>query len=193
VLRTDGGPAYSLFVEPRDRAMETWNGYRPGVEGAVQDFGADEAHPNGELLDKIPELIRGAQRVYHTLGRDAAFDARLVAALDQMRLRSRANNDPADAIVDARSITHAMRLFKEPGELDVMRRARRSAARATQRRRGSRGRARSSTSCRPRSSTRSARTARADPPTPRSSAAARTPRCCTTCATTRSCARTSWF
>jgi len=123
VLRTDGGPAYTLFVEPRDRAMETWNGYRPGVEGAVQDFGADEAHPNDELLDKLAGLIRSAQRIYHTLGRDAAFDARLVAALDQMRLRSRANADPADAIVDARSITHPMRLVKEPAELDLMRRA----------------------------------------------------------------------
>jgi Xaa-Pro aminopeptidase len=123
VLRTDGGPAYTLFVEPRDRAMEIWNGYRPGVEGAVQDFGADEAHPNHELLDKIPELIRGTQRIYHVLGRDPVLDSRLVAALEQMRLRSRANADPADAIVDARSITHAMRMFKDPAELDVMRRA----------------------------------------------------------------------
>ena len=31
VLRTDGGPAFTLFVEPRDRAAETWTGYRPGV------------------------------------------------------------------------------------------------------------------------------------------------------------------
>src|SRR5262245_17262353 len=123
VLRTDGGPPYALFVEPRDRAMETWNGYRPGVEGAVQDFGADEAHPNTELLERVPELVRSAQRIYHTLGRDAALDAKLVGALEQMRLRSRANNDPAEAIVDIRSITHAMRLFKDPSELDVMRRA----------------------------------------------------------------------
>ena len=40
-----------------------------------------------------------------------------------MRLRSRANADPADAIVDPRSITHPMRLFKDPAELDLMRRA----------------------------------------------------------------------
>jgi Xaa-Pro aminopeptidase len=123
VLRTDGGPGYTLFVEPRDRALETWTGYRPGVEGAVQDFAADEAHPNSELAAKVPELIRGAKRIYHVLGRDAALDAQLVAALDQMRLRSRTNSDPADEIVDPRSITHAMRLFKDPSELDLMRRA----------------------------------------------------------------------
>jgi len=123
VLRTDGGPEYTLFVEPRDPAMETWTGYRPGVEGAVRDFGADEAHPAGELLGKLPELLRRAKRVYHVLGRDAALDARLVEALEEMRLRSRTNADPAEAIVDPRSITHPMRLVKEPAELDTMRRA----------------------------------------------------------------------
>ena len=43
LVRTDGGPEYTLYVEPRDPAMETWTGYRPGTEGAVRDFGADEA------------------------------------------------------------------------------------------------------------------------------------------------------
>ena len=41
VLRTDGGPPFSLFVQPRERAAETWTGYRPGVEGAKSDYGAD--------------------------------------------------------------------------------------------------------------------------------------------------------
>jgi Xaa-Pro aminopeptidase len=48
VLRADGGPAFTLFVEPREREAEVWNGFRPGVEGAVRDFGADEA-PRAEL------------------------------------------------------------------------------------------------------------------------------------------------
>jgi len=123
VLRTDGGPAYTLFVEPRDPAMETWTGYRPGTAGAVQDFGADEAHPGDELLEKIPELIRRARRIFHVLGHDAALDARITGTLEQMRLRSRANADPADAIFDPRALTHAMRMFKDPGEIDLMRRA----------------------------------------------------------------------
>jgi Xaa-Pro aminopeptidase len=123
VLRTDGGPPYTLFVEPRDRALEIWNGYRPGIEGAVQDYGADEAHPNADLLAKVPDLIRKARRIYHLLGRDAALDAEITRALDHMRLRSRANPEPADAIIDPRSITHPMRLLKDPSEIDLMRRA----------------------------------------------------------------------
>ena len=63
LLRRDGGPAFTLFVEPRDPDAETWTGYRPGVEGAVPDFGADEAHPIGELVDKLPKLLESTASV----------------------------------------------------------------------------------------------------------------------------------
>jgi Xaa-Pro aminopeptidase len=122
-LPGDAEPRYTLFVEPRDPALETWTGYRPGVEGAVADHGADAAHPADELLGKIPELLQGATRVYHVLGRDTALDAKLASTVDEMRLRSRTGVVPPSEIVDPRAIVHEMRLRKEPAELDVMRRA----------------------------------------------------------------------
>lgn len=123
VLRTDGGAAFSLFVEPRDPEMETWNGFRPGVEGAIADYAADEAHPNHTLADKLPELISGARRIFHVLGTDAALDEKLFHILHEMRLRSRRGVNPPDDIVDPRSVLHEMRLHKEPAELEIMRRA----------------------------------------------------------------------
>jgi Xaa-Pro aminopeptidase len=123
VLRTDGGPPFTLFVEPHDRSAETWTGYRPGVEGATRDFGADEAFPRAEFLARLPELVQGAGRIYHVLGRDAEVDAKLVASLDEMRLRSRAGLVPASEIVDPRSILHEMRLRKAPEEVELLRRA----------------------------------------------------------------------
>jgi Xaa-Pro aminopeptidase len=123
VLRTDGGPAYTLFVEPRDREMETWTGYRPGTDGATSDYEADEAHPSPEFLSRLPELIKPAKRIFHVLGRDAKVDATITETLETLRLRSRQGTDPAEAIVDPRSILHPMRLRKEPAELDIMRRA----------------------------------------------------------------------
>ncbi|NNL84089.1 MAG: M24 family metallopeptidase [Myxococcales bacterium] len=122
ILRPGDKP-FTLFVEPRDRAAETWTGYRPGVEGAVDDYGADVAHPRSELRDKLPELIADTSRIYHVLGRDAEIDKVLIASLDEMRLRSRAGHNPASEIVDPRSRIHEMRLRKEPGELELMRRA----------------------------------------------------------------------
>ncbi len=123
VLRTDGGPEYTLFVEPRDREAETWNGYRPGVEGAVRDHGADEAHSIDDLPGELPVLVRKAERLYHVLGRDREIDMRILDTLESMRLRSRQGLVPADSIVDPRGIVHEMRLMKEPAELDIMRRA----------------------------------------------------------------------
>jgi len=123
VLRSDGGPEYTLYVEPRDLEAETWTGYRPGVEGARRDYDADEAFPNTELPKQLPDLLAGARRVYHALGRDPALDARIVEICDGMRLRSRQGRVPPEAIVDPRSVVHEMRLRKEPAELDLMRRA----------------------------------------------------------------------
>jgi len=123
LLRTDGGPEYTLYVEPRNRELEIWNGYRPGVEGAREDYGADEAYPEAEFLGQLPELVRRTKRIYHALGRSSGIDRAITDTLNEMRLRSRNVGAPADAIVDPRSIVHEMRLYKEPAELDIMRRA----------------------------------------------------------------------
>ena len=123
VLRTGGGPEYTLYVEPRDRDLEIWTGFRPGIEGAREDYGADEACPESEFLSQLPDLVRKTQRIFHTLGRNTDVDRRITSTLEDMRLRSRQSGAPAESIVDPRSIVHEMRLFKEPAELDIMRRA----------------------------------------------------------------------
>jgi Xaa-Pro aminopeptidase len=123
VLRTDGGPVFTLFVEPRQHEAEVWTGYRPGVDGAVRDYAADAAFPSHELIESLPKLLERVRRVFHVLGRDAALDAKLVESLDGMRLRSRTGLVPPAEIVDPRSILHEMRMFKDPSELEIMRRA----------------------------------------------------------------------
>ncbi|HEX9814578.1 MAG TPA: aminopeptidase P N-terminal domain-containing protein, partial [Myxococcota bacterium] len=123
LLRTDGGPEFTLYVEPRNRELETWTGYRPGIEGALADYGADEAYPQAEFVNQLPDIVRRSRRIYHALGRTPEIDRAITSTLDGMRLRSRNVDAPADAIVDPRSIVHEMRLYKEPAELEIMRHA----------------------------------------------------------------------
>ncbi|HDH03452.1 MAG TPA: Xaa-Pro aminopeptidase, partial [Actinobacteria bacterium] len=54
---------YVLFVRPRDREMEIWNGYRAGVEGAMERFGADAAYPIEDLESHLRRRLVGRSRV----------------------------------------------------------------------------------------------------------------------------------
>ncbi len=123
VLRSDGGPRFTLYVEPRQREAEIWTGRRPGVEGALADYDADAAKPIQNFLDDLPELARAARRIYCVLGRNAAFDAKLLETLEQARLHSRRGVLPAEAIIDPRNLLHEMRLYKTTAEVDLLRRA----------------------------------------------------------------------
>jgi Xaa-Pro aminopeptidase len=123
ILSTRDGPSYSLFVQPRDPAAETWTGFRPGVEGAVDDYGADAAHARDDLFEKLPEMLRGAQRIYHTLGRDRDIDTRIISLQDEIRRQSRGGVLPANEIIDPRLLVHEMRLHKSKDEIQLMQRA----------------------------------------------------------------------
>src|SRR5579885_1764073 len=46
----------TLFVRPRDRDREVWDGPRAGVDGARQLFGADASFVVTELDEKLPNL-----------------------------------------------------------------------------------------------------------------------------------------
>ena len=49
---------YILFVRDRDPTRETWDGTRAGPDGAVRDYGADDAFPIGDIDDILPGLHR---------------------------------------------------------------------------------------------------------------------------------------
>lgn len=109
----------ALFLRVRDRALETWNGKRLGVEAAPAALGVDAAYPIGELAQRLPALLTGAHRVFAKLGADAAFDRLVFEAAERARGRS---GNPS-AFVDPGTILHEMRLLKDASEIETMRRA----------------------------------------------------------------------
>src|SRR5688572_33107311 len=75
---------YVLFVRPRDREMEIWNGRRAGVEGAVATYGADTAYPIGQLEDKLREWMLERPMLFYRLGQPA-YDARILRLVSELR------------------------------------------------------------------------------------------------------------
>lgn len=113
---------YVLFVLPRDREKEIWTGRRAGVEGAKERYGAQEAFTVEELDRELPRLLAGASTVHAPLGLDPAFDAKLVQAMAELRRKARGAPAP-DRLADCGPLLHELRLFKDEGELALLRRA----------------------------------------------------------------------
>ncbi|MEG4319201.1 MULTISPECIES: aminopeptidase P N-terminal domain-containing protein [unclassified Microcoleus] len=114
---------FVLFVQPKDLEKETWHGYRAGVEGAKELYGADEAFPIAELAEKLPKYLEKADRIYYHFGRDRTFDQTVLNHWQSlMRTYPKRGTGPT-AIEDSNIILHPMRLVKSQTELALMRKA----------------------------------------------------------------------
>jgi Xaa-Pro aminopeptidase len=113
---------YVLFVRPRDRELEIWNGRRAGVEGAIAIYGADAAYPVDELDAKLRDYALGREVLFYRLG-NRAFDGRVTRLVEQARaMRTRGYVTPV-RIEDPGPILHDLRLRRSPAELARQRRA----------------------------------------------------------------------
>ena len=115
---------FTLFVRPRDREKEIWNGRRAGVEGAKESYGADEAFPVEEFDAKLTELLDGAGSLYYRLGGGhAELDQTLIRQLSRMRMMGRRGVRPPQTIIDPGTLIHEMRLVKSDEEVALMQRS----------------------------------------------------------------------
>ncbi len=112
-----------LFCRKRDRAQEIWNGYRAGQEGAVSEFGADQAYDILELDERMPDLMAGCERIYYALGKRSAFDRRVVNWLNQVRTKARSGVRAPQELLMLDHWLHDLRLFKSSEEIRLMRKA----------------------------------------------------------------------
>ncbi len=114
---------FVLFVRPKDLEKETWSGYRIGIEKAKEMYGADEAYPIQELDEKLLQYLTKADKIYYRLGRDQAFNQKILRHWQQlMRVYPKHGTGPI-ALQDAGTILHSMRLIKTEAELALMRTA----------------------------------------------------------------------
>jgi len=116
------GP-YVLFVQPRDPEREVWTGRRAGVEGAREQFAADEAHPVAEIDEVLPTYLENVERLYYTFGKDEAFDRQVVKWLNAARAKARQGVRAPRMIVDVDELLHEMRLVKGTEEIATLERA----------------------------------------------------------------------
>ncbi|HEY9837041.1 MAG TPA: aminopeptidase P N-terminal domain-containing protein [Vampirovibrionales bacterium] len=114
---------FVLFVQPKDPEKEVWTGYRMGVEGAKERYGADEAYPISELEEKLPQYLIKADRLYYHFGRDRRFNETVLTHWQRLMKTYPKRGTGPIAIQDSGTILHPLRLVKSPAELELMRKA----------------------------------------------------------------------
>ncbi|MGX5731020.1 aminopeptidase P N-terminal domain-containing protein [Pseudoxanthomonas beigongshangi] len=112
-----------LFCRERDPERESWDGPRAGQEGAVDEYGMDDAYPIEDLDEILPGLLEGRSRVYYHFGRDADFDLKLIGWVRHVRAQVRQGAQPPHEFLELGHLLHDLRLFKSKDELKLMQRA----------------------------------------------------------------------
>lgn len=105
--QTDDNWRCRLYVRPRDIKMETWNGRRPGLEGALAGWPVDETSSRDEIESELKALIEDAENVYHVSGIDSGVDV-IVETMNE------------STPLDPRKILDNMRVIKSAGEIALM-------------------------------------------------------------------------
>ena len=119
-----------LFCRERDAERERWDGARAGTEGAVAEYGFDDAFPIDDIDDILPGMIEGRSRVYYHFGRDSEFDLKLIGWVNRVRAEVRRGAVPPHEFVALSHLLHDLRLYKSRAELRAMRKSARIAAAA---------------------------------------------------------------
>src|SRR5437879_7087858 len=94
VLVAGEEPRSILFCRERNPERELWEGVRNGPEGARAAFGFDDAYPAQSLDEQMPKLLADQPALYYAPGADAAWDARIMGWLNQVRALPRTGLTP---------------------------------------------------------------------------------------------------
>ncbi|EGH42293.1 MULTISPECIES: Xaa-Pro aminopeptidase [Pseudomonas syringae group] len=121
---------YVLFCRERNPERELWEGLRAGQEGAIREYGADDAFPINDIDEILPGLIEGRDRVYSAMGSNPEFDRHLMDWINVIRSKAHLGAQPPKEFVALDHLLHDMRLYKSAAEIKVMRCAADISARA---------------------------------------------------------------
>ncbi|MEC8512534.1 MAG: aminopeptidase P N-terminal domain-containing protein [Planctomycetota bacterium] len=112
-----------LFLRPKDKEREIWDGRRLGVEDAPAALGVDEAHDVARLWDELPELLSGHEAIAWRFGDDEDADRRMIEVFTGLRASARGTVRPPVSLLDPAPHLHEMRVIKSADELEFMRSA----------------------------------------------------------------------
>jgi Xaa-Pro aminopeptidase len=102
--------SYSIFLRPRDKDREVWDGKRLGVKSAPSKLNADKSFSIESLKDNLPNLLNQQSTVFFDPDL-FLIDTNIVDTLPDIKFNSVAHH------------IHEMRLIKDEHEISIMKKA----------------------------------------------------------------------
>jgi Xaa-Pro aminopeptidase len=113
---------YLLFIRERDALRESWDGPRAGTEGAIEQYGADDAFPIDDIDEILPGLIEQRNRIFYSMGAYHDFDGQILGWVNGLKYARRRAEDQREFIA-LNHVLDDMRLYKSRAEQASLRRA----------------------------------------------------------------------
>jgi len=123
------GGEYIIFCREKDLEKEIWHGRRAGLEGVVEQYGADDAFPIADIGDILPSLLEDKEKIFYNVGRYPEFDQQIMTWLNDIKQRSRSGVVAPYELIDLGHYLHEQRLIKRKEEIAIMRKAAKISAR----------------------------------------------------------------
>lgn len=117
---------YQVFVQPRDKEREIWNGYRLGPEAAKKTLGADAAfssEPEANWHNALLEALPHADKLYYRVGRNPERDRIVFSLLEQSKRKHWKGGRWLWPLHDPHELLADLRLIKSRAELARLQRA----------------------------------------------------------------------
>ncbi|CCK72793.1 aminopeptidase KNAG_0L01730 [Huiozyma naganishii CBS 8797] len=106
---------FTMFVPPKDNFAEKWEGFRTGVDGAMEIFNVDKAFSINSVDHMLPKILKRCSNIWFD-EQNPNLNAKVKKLID-------ANCNPLKVVKNHKRLLAQLRKIKSPAELNVMRRA----------------------------------------------------------------------
>ena len=124
---------FILFCREKDPKTERWTGRMAGLEGAQENYQADDAFPIEDIDDILPGLMDRRETVHYSMGVNPSFDQQVMSWVNVMKAQVRSGAHPPHEFVSLDLLLHDMRLYKTAAEIKMMKHSARTAVRSHER------------------------------------------------------------
>ena len=121
IFKSDKVLSSIIFVPPKDKLKEIWDGYRAGPIGAVEAYMFDKAYDNNQIDSMMPDILNGSEQVLYSIGKKQGFDQKVIDWTTSASSKDR--HSKSINITDASSMIGNLRLIKDSHEIDLIKKA----------------------------------------------------------------------